>query len=117
LPWLDKLANLKIDIVKIVTTLLMTQLIPLGIGLLIRAKRPRFAERLKKPAKLLSAVLSLLVFASIMALQYRTLAEIWAKGYVGICTLIFLCLAARWVFGGQPIALRVAIGLIPQPAT
>jgi bile acid:Na+ symporter, BASS family len=104
-------ANLKIDTVKIVTTLLMTQFIPLGIGLLIRAKRPLIAEKLKKPANMLSAVLSLLVFALIIALQYRTLVEIRAKGYVGICILIFLFLAAGLVLGGQPIALRKAIGL------
>jgi BASS family bile acid:Na+ symporter len=104
-------ANLKIDTVKIVTTLLMTQFIPLGIGLLIRAKRPLIAEKLKKPANLLSAVLSLLVFALIIALQYRTLVEVRAKGYLEICILIFLFLAAGLVLGGQPIALRKAIGL------
>jgi BASS family bile acid:Na+ symporter len=104
-------ANLKIDTVKIVTTLLMTQFIPLGIGLLIRAKRPLIAEKLKKPANLLSAVLSLLVFALIIALQYRTLVEVRAKGYLEICILIFLFLAAGLVLGGQPIALCKAIGL------
>ena len=110
-PLITHGANLKIDTVKIVTTLLMTQFIPLGIGLLIRAKRPLIAEKLKKPANLLSAVLSLLVFALIIALQYRTLVEVRAKGYLEICILIFLFLAAGLVLGGQPIALRKAIGL------
>ena len=103
--------NLKIDTVKIVTTLLMTQFIPLGIGLWTRAKRPLLAEKLKKPANLLTALLSLLVFALIIALQYRTLVEIRAKGYLEISILVFLFLAAGLVLGGQPVALRKAIGL------
>lgn len=110
-PLLTHGANLKIDSVKIVTTLLMIQLLPLIIGLWVHAKRPLLAERLKRPANLLSAVLSLLVFALIIILQYRTLTEIHAKGYFGICLLVLLCLATGWVLGGQPIAVRTAMSL------
>jgi bile acid:Na+ symporter, BASS family len=110
-PLLTHGANLKIDSVEIVATLLVTQLLPLIIGLWVHAKRPLLAERLKRPANLLSAVLSLLVFALIIIQQYRTLTEIHAKGYLGICLLVLLCLAAGWVLGGQPIAVRRAMSL------
>jgi len=88
----------------------MTQLLPLGIGLLVRFLRPRLAEKLEKPANLLTGVLSVGVFALIIALQYRTLAEIRASGFVGICLLIILCLIAGWFLGDQSIGMRRAVG-------
>jgi bile acid:Na+ symporter, BASS family len=94
-----------------VTTLLMTQLIPLGIGLLVRSKRPQLARKIQKPANLLTAALSLVVFSLMITLQYRTLAEIRAKGCVGICILILLCLAADWILGGQPTGIPRAVRL------
>ena len=111
LPLVARGASLRVDAVKIVTTLLMTQLLPLGIGLRLRFKRPQFAERLRKPANVLSAALSLVVFALIIALHFRTLVEIRGKGYLGICFLVLLCLAAGWIVGGQPIETRRAVSL------
>ena len=64
LPAVARGADLKIDTMTMVNTLLIAQLAPLGIGLL-------FAK----------AAIS-------------TLAELRAKGLLGICLLIILCLAA-----------------------
>jgi predicted Na+-dependent transporter len=110
-PLVTNAANLKIDTVKIATTLLILQLLPLIIGLWVHAKRPLLAERLRQPANLISAGLSLLVFTLIIILQYRTLTEVHAKGYFGICLLVLLCLAAGWILGGQPIAVRTAMSM------
>jgi bile acid:Na+ symporter, BASS family len=111
LPLMARGADLKIDTFKIVTTLLMTQILPLGIGMLVHSKFPRHAERLQRPANLLSALLSLVVFGLIIALQYRTLAEIRWVGFVGINLLVLLCLAAGWILGGQVTGIRRAVGL------
>lgn len=81
LPLMARGANLKIDMFKIVTTLLMTQILPLGIGMLGRSGLLKYAEKLQRPATLLSAILSLVVFALIISLQYRTLAEIRLVGF------------------------------------
>jgi bile acid:Na+ symporter, BASS family len=62
LPLIAREASLKIDTFKIVTTLLMTQILLLGIGMLVHSKLPKYVEKLRKPANLLSAVLSLVVF-------------------------------------------------------
>jgi predicted Na+-dependent transporter len=99
LPLIARGASLKIDTLKIVTTLLMTQILPLGIGMLVHSKLPKYAEKLRKPANLLSAFLSLVVFALIISLQYKTLAEIRWVGFVGITILMVLCLAAGWILG------------------
>jgi bile acid:Na+ symporter, BASS family len=99
LPLIARGANLKIDTFKIVTTLLMTQILPLGIGILVHSKLSRHAERLRKRANLLGAVLSLVVFTLIITLQYKTLAEIRWPGFVGINLLVLLYLAAGWILG------------------
>jgi len=111
LPLVARGADLRMDTARIVTTLSMTQLAPLGIGLFVRESRPQIADKLKKPASLLTGMLSLAVFAMVIALQYRTLAEIRLKGFVGICLLIVLCLAAGWFLGGLSVDLRKAVGL------
>jgi BASS family bile acid:Na+ symporter len=47
LPLMARGANLKIDMFKIVTTLLMTQILPLGIGMLGRSRLLKYAEKLQ----------------------------------------------------------------------
>jgi bile acid:Na+ symporter, BASS family len=111
LPLMARGANLKIDTFKIVTTLLMTQILPLGIGMLVHSRLQKHAAKLQKRANLLSAVLSLVVFALIISLQYKTLAEIRWVGFVGLTLLILLCLTAGWLVGGQVIGIRRAVGL------
>jgi bile acid:Na+ symporter, BASS family len=111
LPLMARGANLKIDTFKIVTTLLMTQILPLGIGMLVHSRLQKHAAKLRQRANLLSAVLSLVVFALIISLQYKTLAEIRWVGFVGLTLLILLCLAAGWLVGGQVIGIRRAVGL------
>lgn len=76
LPLVAPSASLKFNTVKIATTLLMTQLLPLGVGLSVRFKLSHVAERLRKPANLLTAFLSVVVFVLLLTLQYPTLAEI-----------------------------------------
>ena len=111
LPLVARGANLKIDTFKIVTTLLMTQILPLGIGMMVHYRLQKHAAKLQKRANLLSAVLSLVVFALIISLQYKTLAEIRWVGFVGLTLLILLCLTAGWIVGGQMIGIRRAVSL------
>jgi BASS family bile acid:Na+ symporter len=111
MPLIARGHDLKIDTVKIVATLLMSQLLPLAIGLVIRSRRPHLAQRLLKPLNAVTGILSVVVFTLIIAIQYQTLADIRARGYIGICVLILLCLAMGWILGGRPIAIRRAMAL------
>jgi prepilin signal peptidase PulO-like enzyme (type II secretory pathway) len=81
--------------------LLMTQIVLLGVGILVHSKLPRHAERLQKPANLLTGALSLVVFGPIIAVQYKTFAEIRRKGFVGINLLVVICLVGGWILGGE----------------
>jgi BASS family bile acid:Na+ symporter len=91
---------LRIDALKLVSTLLLTQLLPLSAGLALRRWRPRLAARLRPPASLLSKVLALLAVGSILATQLHVFAEIRVRGYVGMLALLLASLAAGWLLGG-----------------
>ena len=79
--------------------------------MLVRSRLRKHAEKLQKPANLLSAVLSLVVFAFIIGLQYKTLAKIRWVGFLGLTLLILLRLDSGWIVGGQVIGIRRAVGL------
>jgi BASS family bile acid:Na+ symporter len=91
---------LRVDAAKIVTTLLVTQLLPLGAGLLVRHWWPGVADRLKRPATLVGTVLNLVTFGLILAVQYPTLLAIRLSGFVGMFVLLALTVAAGWLLGG-----------------
>jgi len=87
-------ATVHIDVLKMVRTLLGAQLLPLCLGLWIRHSYASVAERLKKPGSVLSLLLNLILLTLIIAVQFRTLAEIHLKGYIGMFCLVIAALAA-----------------------
>jgi bile acid:Na+ symporter, BASS family len=91
---------LKVDAVKMVGTLLLTQLLPLAVGLAVRHRRPKLADKLKKPAHLLSTVLNVVVIGCILVIQFQKLAEIRPVGFVGMLVLLLATLGVGWLLGG-----------------
>jgi BASS family bile acid:Na+ symporter len=87
-------AAVQINVPKMIGTLLGAQLLPLCLGLWIRRSHARVADRLKKPAGILSLSLNLLLLTLIIVSQFRTLAEIHFKGYFGMLCLVLATLAA-----------------------
>jgi BASS family bile acid:Na+ symporter len=102
---------LRIDAVKVVSTLLLTQLLPLSAGLALRRWRPRLAARLQPPASLVSKALTLLAVGLILATQLHVFAEIRGRGYAGMLALLLASLAAGWLLGGPGSANRKAMTL------
>src|SRR6476646_9195772 len=79
---------LKISAVKMVSTLLGAQLLPLCAGVLLRRQYPALADRLRGPAGMLSAALNFLTLAVILFVQFRVLAEIRLISSVGMLSLL-----------------------------
>lgn len=90
-------AAVKINVLKMIGTLLGAQLLPLCLGLWVRHSHARVADRLRKPAGVLSLSLNLLVLTLILGSQFRTLSEIHLRGYFGMLCLVLASLAAGWV--------------------
>lgn len=102
---------MEVDAIKIVLTLLITQLLPLTLGVCIRQWRPTLAEWLQKPANLLSKILNLLVVVLILTAQFQLLMEIRPLAFVGMGALLILSWAVGWLLGGRELSVRKALTL------
>jgi BASS family bile acid:Na+ symporter len=100
LPLMAGDESLHVDAVKMIVTLLVTQLLPLSAGLALRRWRPALADKLMRPAKLLGTVLNLVVFGSILVLQFGMLMEIRLLAFAGMLALVGVSVAAGWLLGG-----------------
>ncbi len=92
---------LRIDVVRMVGTLLIAQFLPLCIGLGVRQWRPALAARLKRPANLLSVVLNLATLGVILTAQWRMIMAIPLVAYTGMLALVLAALAAGWLWSGS----------------
>jgi BASS family bile acid:Na+ symporter len=111
LPLVSRDEALTVDATKIVATLLATQLVPLCVGVAVRQWCPALADRLEKPANLVSKALSLVVVGLILVAQFHLLTEIRPRGVVGMLALLIACWAAGWLLGGPQTDSRKALTL------
>src|SRR5262245_3147895 len=100
LPWVSGGGAARIDLVGLLTALLVTQLLPLLAGLLVKRWGSQLADRLLGPFELVGKVLSLGVAGLILASQFHMLMEIRIRGFVGMLLLLAATLAIGWLAGG-----------------
>jgi BASS family bile acid:Na+ symporter len=94
-------APLTIDGGKIVITLLVAQFLPLCAGLGLRQWRPALADRLRRPANLISTLLNLATLGLILFAQFDMLIAVPIRGYFGMLLLVLAGVAAGWLLGGS----------------
>jgi len=111
LGWLSPESNLAIDYLQIAGTLLVTQIIPLGIGLAMHEWLPALSARLVKPISLVANILLLAVVAIILATQYQTLEAFRLRGWVGMFVLLAASLGIGWLAGGMSPPARRAMAV------
>ena len=99
LPFMSGDEPLHVDPFKLVGTLLVSQLVPLCVGLAVRQWRPDLAAKLLKPANRVSAVLNLIVVVFILATQFGMLAAIPVRAYLGMSILFIGSVTAGWLLG------------------
>lgn len=111
LPLLSSNGTLRVDVWGIIGALLITQLVPLCIGLAIRRWRPAAAETLQGPANRVSSVLSLATIGLILYTQRQLLAAIDLRAYLGMLILLAASLLAGWILGEAGAANRKTMAL------
>jgi BASS family bile acid:Na+ symporter len=111
LPLVSGNEPLRVDAIRIVATLLATQLVPLCVGVALRQWRPTLADRLQQPANLMSKLLNLVVVGLILVVQFHLLTEIRLRGFVGMLALLIASWAAGWLLGGREANARKALTL------
>lgn len=100
LPWISGGEAPRIDLPGMLGALLITQLLPLLCGLLLRHWRPQLADRLLDPLELVSKILNLGVAGLILATQFSMLLDIRVRGFVGMLILLVASLVIGWLAGG-----------------
>jgi bile acid:Na+ symporter, BASS family len=112
LPRLLPASELRIDYVAIVGTLLVSQMLPLGIGLAIHRYAPRLASNLSKPLGLLANVLLAGAVVVMLVNEYESLALIRSRGWIGMILLVSASLAIGWSCGGPGRVTRKALAVV-----
>ena len=111
LPVVSGDSPVEVDTVKMIATLLGSQLLPLCAGLFIRHRWSRLADRLAKPARGLSLLLNVALLATILTAQFETLIAIPPRAFLGMTALVVAGLAAGWLLGGPARADRTAMAM------
>ncbi len=111
LPWIAGNGQLQIDVFKLMSTLILVQLLPLGAGLGVRHFRPGVADRMLGPALKLGKVLNVAAIVLVVAADYHLLMEVRLKGLIGMLLLLMVSLAAGWLLGGRSVESRKTLAL------
>lgn len=100
LPITSSDARLKFDALRLVVTLLATQILPLCAGMGLRAWRAALAARMLPAANRLSKILNLAAIGLILATQFPLFLAIRPVAFGGMFVLLLASLAAGWLLGG-----------------
>jgi len=95
----------------IVQSLVVTQILPLVVGIAIYEKLPVLARAVAKPISLVANVLLLSVVVLLLVAQFSTLAQIHLRGWFGMLLLLAISLAIGWVCGGPALATRKTLAV------
>ena len=99
LPWVADGEAPRIDLIDLGRALLITQLLPLLLGLMVKHWRPQLAEKLLSPFELVSKILNLGAAGLILATQLHMLTEIRMRGFAGMLILLVASLIIGWLAG------------------
>jgi BASS family bile acid:Na+ symporter len=111
LPFVSGKEPVSIDTTRMVITLLFTQILPLCLGIAVRHWWPTAADKMQKPANLVSKGLNLLMVGLILITQYALLAEVRVRGVVGMVILQIVSWTAGWLVGGPISDTRKALAV------
>ena len=101
LPLVVGRGDLTINPMKIVTTLIMSQFLPLFLGMALHHAKPRLAERSKGLLNRFSSLLNLGLITLILVVQFKLLQQIRLSGYLAMSLMVGATLLFGWLLGGR----------------
>jgi BASS family bile acid:Na+ symporter len=104
-------SDLQINYVAIGRSLLLTQMLPLAVGLGLHSRAPGLTERIGKPIALLANFLLLGAVVLVLVNEFETLALVRLRGWAGMVLLVAASLATGWICGGPGRATRTSLAV------
>ncbi|MBV8137109.1 MAG: bile acid:sodium symporter [Deltaproteobacteria bacterium] len=99
LPLMTESRTVRVDLLRMVVMLLLSQLLPLFTGLSVRHYRPALADRLEHPADMVSTALNLCVLGLIVVIRFPMLAAIRLAAFMGMLALVAASIGTGWLLG------------------
>jgi len=99
------------DVLGVMSTLVIYQLVPLLLGLGIKWRWPAQGRRLLRPSILLSNILVVLVIILVLVRDYRSLAGLALPTVAAMFILTIVMLALGWYLGGPATSTRRTLAL------
>ena len=97
---------------KIARSLLITMILPLGLGLLLKRSYPTWADRLRGPLNAISQLTLVLALTLICVQQFSGLQQLIASSAIPACVaLLVLSFGSGYVVGGGTESSRQVMGL------
>lgn len=97
---LDRAANLSFPWAQLLVRVGAYVLVPLVVGMLVRARAPALAERLFKPAMLISTLCFIASVLVSIGVRQDALAELGTGAMAGMLVFILVMMAVGWALGG-----------------
>lgn len=117
IAWYDRQDDVTMPFAEVVKVFVLI-LVPVGIGMLVRAKSPAFAQRMDKPVRLGSAVVLAVLVLGILLAERDNVLDYAAQ--VGLVTALFCAISllagyyvprALGISGAQSIASSMEVGV------
>ena len=111
MPLVSNSETARVDVTKIVATLLLGQMLPLMAGLAVQHWRPRLAFRLLGPAEKGTKLLNAAFLVLVLYVQFSSLLAIRLLGFLGMLILLVGSVAIGWLAAGPGRETRKAMAL------
>jgi bile acid:Na+ symporter, BASS family len=96
----------------IVISLVLYQLLPLLVGMFVKARAPALAARLVKPVALVCVVVILVVLIALAKIWLSSVTAVYGSlGILAMLTLVLLSLLMGWILGGPERSHRRTLGV------
>ena len=106
-------AGTTVDVMSIATTLVVLVLLPLAIGLLIRARWPEHAKEWAPDANKLSSLMLVLLIALMVVTSWQSILAILGNlVLVGAIIAILISMIVGYFFGGKELASRRTVATV-----
>lgn len=100
LPAIGVPSDLMLNPLNVIKVLMLSQFLPLCLGLWLRRSQPAWTGRWKNVFTRVSTLLNVWLLVLILVVQFNMLRQIRLRGYLGMLALVLATIIVGWVMGG-----------------